>query len=165
MPRIELTPSQQAHAREVAEKAARIMEPLGDESYVDWLSLDMTRYISPLGFWTRIADGTGRVIPTFLLDGTDPDDDAIATARMKERMIEWGCDCFNVWYVPNVGIDENPWEFWLAEVPASEQDGTTFTAPLEVIAIAEALIAVDEERRKSSSPVEDQTQPGKESES
>lgn len=137
MPRVTLSPSQLASAREIAEKAARIMEEkptvqLGPHENADGV-------LSRDNYWRWDCD-VADWYPRFSLDGTDPDADAIATARMKERLIELG-NSFSVSYCPSSFL--NPWG-----VSTGGWENSIRHAPLEVLAVAQALIAVDEERRK-----------------
>lgn len=123
MPRVTLSPSQLASAREIAEKAARVMSN------------------GPDGLCWRNLDGSVH----FSLNGTDPDEDAKATARMKKRLIEWTL------YIVIIYGQAAP-EYDLVEVCVQADCflGKMHCefAPIEVLAVAQALIAVDEERRK-----------------
>lgn len=138
MPRVTLSPEQQAHAREIAEKAARVMEEK-PESFCREMARTRTWDLRALRIdrkwwrWSTQDDWT----PYFALDGTDPDEDAKATARMKARLIEWGAAGMVIGYASS---EENPWRVSVG--------GCIGIAPLEVLAVAQALIAVDEERRK-----------------
>lgn len=142
MPRVTLSPSQLASAREIAEKAARVMEEK-PESFCREMARTRTWDLRALRIdrkwwrWSTQDDWT----PYFALDGTDPAADAYACHLMKERLIEWfPRSAHETNYCAIRGVDR----CWYCAIDLHAYK----LSPLEALAVAQALIAVDEQRRR-----------------
>jgi len=112
-------------------RVAEIMEPIPPSGF--HAAIDGT---SPEGWWLfELANA--HWVPIRSLDGANPDADAVACHRMKARLIEWH-EAFYCYYAPDA---INPWIFIFGL-------GSETSAPLEVQAVALALVAVAEQRGK-----------------
>ena len=151
MPRIELTEAQKAEAAALAEKVARVME---EKPSID--ARNEYEKESPSGWWYTKNGKTW--LPNYSLDGTLPYADAVACARMKERLIEWFPDGLHESYyyaARSRGVFYgHKWHYTIN----SRASGF---APTEALAVAKALVAVEEQRksvRYSSEPLPDDVQ-------
>lgn len=87
----------------------------------------------------------------FHLNGDDPRADAYACHLMRERLIEWGYT-----HIVSRSFPIDRWVGWECEIfnVGPGRSRIIEDTPLEVLAVAEALIAVDEEWRKQSTDKE-----------
>jgi hypothetical protein len=127
-----MTPSE---TKSLALSAAEIMEPH------PWLDDDIDpNPVSREGWWEwdfHDSMNFEKREPHHRLDGTDPDADAYACHLMKARLIECGLQWFTSTFNPN---RQRQWAF-------VTQEHGLYDAPTEVLAVAKALIAVDEARK------------------
>ena len=122
----------------LARRVAGIMEPEPTWDY-------SKSYPDSLGGWHCQTQHNGKY-PRFNLDGDDPRADAVACHLMKARLIEWcsESDCISTGFEPWTYGKDTPW------FCTDSMTMDTYTAPTEVIAVAQALVAVAEAREKQS---------------
>jgi hypothetical protein len=143
--KIDLTPSQREEARVTSDKVARIMEekPTCIRPEMTVLEAGLGK-LSPKEWWVWKYGATDWT-PNFALNGYVEDADAYACHLMKARLIELTL------YI-DIDYRQAAPEYDLVQVDIQARcfPGKTHSesAPLEVLAVAQALIAVDEERRK-----------------